>query len=92
MDYIPIFDNTQLNLQSRIEFDSDWNVEGAYKFKVQFTAVSCNVPEPNNDFTNATPISLNQLQQGVLTDANPEDYFKIQLNSATTLQIVTTGE
>ena len=75
-----------------IEFDSYWRDEGAYKIKVKFTAVGCNVPEPNNDFASATPISLNQLQQGVLTDANKEDYFKIQLNSATTLQIVTTGE
>lgn len=75
-----------------IEFDSHWDYEGAYKFKVKFTAVSCNVLEPNNDFTSATPISLNQLQQGVLTDANQEDYFKIQLNSATTLKVVTTGE
>lgn len=75
-----------------IEFDSYWRDEGAYKIKVKFAAVGCNVPEPNNDFAGATPISLNQLQQGVLTDANKEDYFKIQLNSATTLQIVTTGE
>ena len=75
-----------------IEFDSDWGDEGAYKFKVQFTAVGCNVPEPNNDFVSATPISLNQLQQGVLTDTNPEDYFKIQLNKATTLKVVTTAE
>ena len=75
-----------------IEFYSRWDDEGTYKFKVNFTAVNCNVPEPNNDFVNATPISLNQLQQGVLTDTNEEDYFKIQLNSATTLQIVTTGE
>lgn len=76
-----------------IEFEPDYiNDEGAYKFKVQFTAVSCNVPEPNNDFVSATPISLNQLQQGVLTDANQEDYFKIQLNRATTLKVVTTGE
>ena len=76
-----------------IEFEPDYiNDEGAYKFKVQFTAVSCNVPEPNNDFVSATPISLNQLQQGVLTDANQEDYFKIQLNRATTLKVVTTAE
>ena len=75
-----------------IEFTNGYGDEGAYKFKVQFTAVSCNVPEPNNDFVSATPISLNQLQQGVLTDANQEDYFKIQLNRATTLKVVTTGE
>lgn len=75
-----------------IEFDSHWDYEGAYKFKVEFTAVGCNVPEPNNDFASATLISLNQLQQGVLTDANQKDYFKISINSATTLQIVTTGE
>lgn len=75
-----------------IEFDSNWDYEGTYKFKVQFTEVNCNVPEPNNNFTSATPISLNQLQQGVLTDENSEDYFKIQLASSTTLKVVTTGE
>lgn len=66
--------------------------EGAYKIKVKFNAVGCNVPEPNNDFISATPISLNRLQMGVLTDTNADDYFKIQLKSATTLKIVTTGE
>lgn len=66
--------------------------EGAYKIKVKFNAVGCNVPEPNNDFVSATPISLNRLQMGVLTDTNADDYFKIQLKSATTLKIVTTGE
>lgn len=75
-----------------IEFKSEYGGEASYKIKVKFDAVGCNVSEPNNDFASATPISLNQLQQGVLTDANQEDYFKIQLNSATTLQIVTTGE
>ena len=69
----------------------NWD-EGAYKIKVKFNAVDCNVPEPNNDFVSATPISLNRLQMGVLTDTNAVDYFKIQLKSATTLKIVTTGE
>lgn len=76
-----------------IEFYSNSSYyEGAYKFKVKFDAVGCNVPEPNNDFVSATPISLNRLQMGVLTDTNEEDYFKLQLRSATTLKVVTTGE
>lgn len=75
-----------------IEFDGWSWMEGAYKFKVKFDAVGCNVPEPNNDFISATPISLNRLQMGVLTDTNEEDYFKLQLRSATTLKVVTTGE
>lgn len=76
-----------------IEFRSySGRYEGAYKIKVKFNAVGCNVPEPNNDFVSATPISINQLQMGVLTDTNEEDYFKLQIKSATTLQIVTTGE
>lgn len=75
-----------------IQFDGRYNDAVNYKIKLEFQAVSCNVPEPNNDFVSATPISLNQLQMGLLTDANPEDYFKIQINSATTLKIITTGE
>lgn len=75
-----------------IEFDGWYWMEGAYKFKVKFDAVGCNVPEPNNDFFSATPISLNRLQMGVLTDTNEEDYFKLQLRSATTLKVVTTGK
>ena len=64
----------------------------SYKIKVEFQPVSCNVPEPNNDFVSATPISLNQLKQGLLTQTNKEDYFKVQLSKATTLKVVTTGE
>lgn len=75
-----------------IEFDGGRWYEGAYKIKVKFDVVDCNVPEPNNDFVSATPISLNRLQMGFLTDTNAEDYFKIQLKSATTLKVVTTGE
>ena len=75
-----------------IEFSSRSGYEGIYKIKVKFNAVGCNVPEPNNDFVSATPISLNRLQMGILTDTNEEDYFKIQLKSATTLKVVTTGE
>lgn len=76
-----------------IQFNPSYSFfEGAYKIKVKFNAVDCNVPEPNNDFFSATPISLNQLQMGILTDTNAVDCFKIQLKGATTLKIVTTGE
>ncbi len=75
-----------------IECDGWYGGEGTYKIKVKFNAVGCNVPEPNNDFVSATPISLNRLQMGVLTDTNKKDYFKLQIKSATTLKVVTTGE
>lgn len=69
-----------------------WDYEGDYQFKVEFTPVDCDVPEPNNDFLSATPITLNQVKRGVLTDTNQEDYFKIDLKTATSLQISTAGQ
>ena len=66
--------------------------EGDYQFKVEFTPVECDVPEPNNDFLSATPITLNQVKKGLLTDTNKDDYFKIDLKSATSLQISTAGQ
>lgn len=69
-----------------------WNYEGDYQFKVEFTPVECDVPEPNNDFLSATPITLNQVKKGLLTDTNKDDYFKIDLKTATSLQISTTGQ
>lgn len=76
-----------------IFFDTDYNDwEGDYQFKVEFTPVDCDVPEPNNDFLSATPITLNQIKKGLLTDTNEYDYFQINLTTATTLRISTTGE
>ena len=66
--------------------------DGDYQFKVEFTPVECDVPEPNNDFLSATPITLNQVKKGLLTDTNKDDYFKIDLKSATSLQISTAGQ
>ena len=54
--------------------------------------MDCDVPEPNNDFLSATPITLNQIKKGLLTDTNKYDYFQINLTTATTLRISTTGE
>lgn len=69
-----------------------WDYEGDYQFKVEFTPVECDVPEPNNDFLSATPITLNQVKKGLLTDTNEDDYFKIDLKTATSLQISTAGQ
>lgn len=69
-----------------------WDYEGDYQFKVEFNPVECDVPEPNNDFLSATPITLNQVKKGLLTDTNREDYFKIDLKTATSLQISTAGQ
>ena len=66
--------------------------DGDYQFKVEFTPVECDVPEPNNDFLSATPITLNQVKKGLLTDTNEDDYFKIDLKTATSLQISTAGQ
>ena len=66
--------------------------EGDYQFKVEFTPVDCDVPEPNDDFLSASPIALNQVKKGILTDTNKDDYFKIDLKTATSLRISTTGE
>ncbi len=66
-------------------------LDGDYQFKVEFTPVECDVPEPNNDFLSATPITLNQVKKGLLTDTNEDDYFKIDLKTATSLQISTAG-
>ena len=67
-------------------------LDGDYQFKVEFTPVECDVPEPNNDFLSATPITLNQVKKGLLTDTNEDDYFKIDLKTATSLQISTAGQ
>jgi hypothetical protein len=76
-----------------IFFGADYNSwEGDYQFKVEFTPVDCDVPEPNNDFLSATPITLDQVKKGLLTDTNREDYFKIDLKTATSLQISTAGQ
>lgn len=76
-----------------IFFGADYNSwEGDYQFKVEFTPVDCDVPEPNNDFLSATPITLNQVKKGLLTDTNEDDYFKIDLKTATSLQISTAGQ
>lgn len=66
--------------------------EGDYQFKVEYTPVECDVPEPNNDFLSATSITLNQVKRGVLTDTNENDYFKLDLKAAASLQISTTGQ
>lgn len=76
-----------------IFFEAGYNSwEGDYQFKVEFTPVDCDVPEPNNDFLSATPITLNQVKKGLLTDTNEDDYFKIDLKTATSLQISTAGQ
>lgn len=76
-----------------IFFEAGYNSwEGDYQFKVEFTPVECDVPEPNNDFLSATPITLNQVKKGLLTDTNEDDYFKIDLKTATSLQISTAGQ
>ena len=76
-----------------IFFEAGYNSwEGDYQFKVEFTPVDCGVPEPNNDFLSATPITLNQVKKGLLTDTNEDDYFKIDLKTATSLQISTAGQ
>lgn len=77
-------------LNARNEWDNVQEMD--YQFKVEFTPVECDVPEPNNDFLSATPITLNQVKKGLLTDTNEDDYFKIDLKTATSLQISTTGQ
>lgn len=76
-----------------ISFETDYSdFDGDYQFKVEFTPVECDVPEPNNDFLSATPITLNQVKKGLLTDTNEDDYFKIDLKTTTSLQISTAGQ
>ena len=77
-------------LNARNEWDNVQEMD--YQFKVEFTPMECDVPEPNDDFLSATPITLNQVKKGLLTDTNREDYFKIDLKTATSLQISTTGQ
>lgn len=58
------------------------NCDAAYGLKIDFTASEMWEKEPNNDYSKATPISMNAAYYGSLQQSNDADWYKIDIPAA----------
>ena len=58
------------------------NFDAAYGLKIDFTASEMWEKEPNNDYSKATPISMNAAYYGSLQQGTDTDWYKVEIPAA----------
>lgn len=66
--------------------ESNWT--GDYRLKLSFTPANNNETEPNDTFETAMELKENQQIQGLISDCETDDYFKITLDQPQQIHMI----